>query len=87
MVAANTFLPTGDSHPGDAFLAWQKFSQEVPEFPTGMIINGGCTTDLSPDVVAAYDAPFPGLEAGDDDHGAHTGRPIPVTPARRTLRR
>ena len=58
-VAANTFLPTGEGHPGKAFLAWQKFSQEVPEFPTGMIINGGCTTDLSPEVVAAYDAPFP----------------------------
>jgi haloalkane dehalogenase len=59
VVAANTFLPTGDRHPGDAFLAWQKFSQEVPEFPTGMIINGGCTTDLAPDVIAGYDAPFP----------------------------
>ena len=22
-------------------------------------MNGGCTTDLSPEVVAAYDAPFP----------------------------
>src|SRR5213076_704961 len=28
VVAANTFLPTGDRNPGDAFLAWQKFSQE-----------------------------------------------------------
>ena len=27
VVAANTFLPTGDGKPGDAFLAWQKFSQ------------------------------------------------------------
>ena len=59
VVAANTFLPTGDNNPGDAFLAWQKFSQEVPEFPVGMIINGGCTSDLAQDVVAAYDAPFP----------------------------
>jgi len=59
VVAANTFLPTGDSHPGDAFLAWQRFSQDVPEFPTGVIINGGCTTDLPPEVIAAYDAPFP----------------------------
>jgi haloalkane dehalogenase len=59
VVAANTFLPTGDSNPGDAFLAWQRFSQEVPEFPTGAIINGGCTTELAPEVVAAYDAPFP----------------------------
>jgi haloalkane dehalogenase len=59
VVAANTFMPTGDSHPGDAFLAWQKFSQEVPEFPVGAIVNGGCTTDLDEEVIAAYDAPFP----------------------------
>ena len=51
--------PTGDANPGDAFLAWQRFSQEVPEFPTGFIINGGCTSDLAPEVIAAYDAPFP----------------------------
>jgi haloalkane dehalogenase len=59
VVAANTFLPTGDRHPGDAFLAWQKFSQEVPEMPIGRIIDGGCTTELTPEVIAAYDAPFP----------------------------
>ncbi|HEX4982440.1 MAG TPA: haloalkane dehalogenase [Ilumatobacteraceae bacterium] len=59
VVAANTFLPTGDRHPGDAFLAWQRFSQETPDFTVGRIVNGGCTTDLAPDIVAAYDAPFP----------------------------
>ncbi len=59
VVAANTFLPTGDRHPGEAFIRWQQFSQEVPELPIGTIVNGGCTTDLSPAVIAAYDAPFP----------------------------
>ena len=59
VVAANTFLPTGDAHPGEAFLTWLKFSQEVEEFPTGAIVNMGCTTALGDDVVAAYDAPFP----------------------------
>jgi haloalkane dehalogenase len=59
VVAANTFLPTGDRHPGDAFLAWQKFSQETPDLPIGRIVNGGCLTELTDDVVAAYDAPFP----------------------------
>jgi haloalkane dehalogenase len=59
VVAANTFLPTGDRDPGPAFLAWQKFSQETPEFPVGGIVNGGCVSDLAPDVIAAYDAPFP----------------------------
>lgn len=59
VVAANTFLPTGDQHPGDAFLAWQRFSQETPDFPVGRIIDGGCVSTLPTEVVAAYDAPFP----------------------------
>jgi haloalkane dehalogenase len=59
VVAANTFLPTGDGTPSDAFLAWQKFSQEVPEMPIGRIVSGGCTSDLSEEIIAAYDAPFP----------------------------
>ena len=59
VVAANTFLPTGDRHPGEAFLAWQRFSQETPNFPVGTIVNGGCVSDLTPDVVTGYDAPFP----------------------------
>lgn len=59
VVAANTMLPTGDHHPGDAFLKWQAFSQSTPVFAVGMIVQGGCATPLSPDVIAAYDAPFP----------------------------
>ena len=59
IVTANTFLPTGEQQPGDAFLRWQRFSQEVPEFHVGGIVKGGCVTDLAPEVVAAYDAPFP----------------------------
>lgn len=59
IVAANTFLPTGDQPPSDAFKAWQKFSQETPQFPVGTIVKGACVTQLSDEVVAAYDAPFP----------------------------
>jgi haloalkane dehalogenase len=59
VVAANTVLPTGDQHPGEAFLAWQRFSQESPNFPVGKILNGACVSDLPPEVMAAYDAPFP----------------------------
>ena len=55
----NTGLPTGDGRPSEAFMNWQKFSQESPVFPIGTIINGGCATDLPPEVIAAYDAPFP----------------------------
>lgn len=59
VVAANTFLPTGDRPPGDAFLAWQRYSQETPEFRVGRIVHGGCVSDLSHEVIAAYDAPYP----------------------------
>jgi haloalkane dehalogenase len=59
VVAANTFLPTGDTPAGKAFLAWQKFSQEVPELPVGRIVSGGCKHPLPPELIAAYDAPFP----------------------------
>lgn len=59
IVAANTMLPTGDHDPGEAFKQWQTFSQVVPEFPTGKIINQATTTELSAGVIAAYDAPFP----------------------------
>ena len=59
VAVGNTGLPTGDHHPGDAFMKWQEFSQSAPEFPIGAIINGGCTTDLPAEVVAAYDAPYP----------------------------
>jgi len=59
VVVANTALPTGDQPAGEAFLAWRRFSQEVPDFPVGRIIAGGVQTALAPEVVAAYDAPFP----------------------------
>jgi haloalkane dehalogenase len=59
IVAANTFLPTGDMPAGEAFLRWQQFSQEAPVFHVGGIVKGGCATQLAPEVIEAYDAPFP----------------------------
>jgi haloalkane dehalogenase len=59
VVAANTLLPTGDVAPGPGFEAWLSFSQGVPELPIARIVQGGCVTALPPEVVAAYDAPFP----------------------------
>ena len=59
VVTSNTMMPTGDQHPGDAFLKWQAFSQEVPVFPTSQILSKATVSELSPEVLAAYDAPFP----------------------------
>jgi haloalkane dehalogenase len=59
LVVGNTGLPEGTGRVTEAFLNWQRFSQETEVFPVGAIINGGTATDLPPEVVAAYDAPFP----------------------------
>lgn len=62
VVIGNTGLPTGRGPASDAFLAWQNFAATTEHFPVGAIINGGCTTDLAPEIIAAYDAPFPSDE-------------------------
>jgi len=58
VVAGNTGLPTGAGF-SPAFEAWLNFSQNVPEFPTGQIVNGGTVRELSEAERAAYDAPYP----------------------------
>ena len=59
VLAANTGLPIGKGTPSEVFLKWQKFSQIVPVFPTGQILQGATTRMLSAAEVAAYDAPYP----------------------------
>jgi haloalkane dehalogenase len=59
VVVANTGLPTGDAPMSDAFVRWQRFSQQVSELPVGRIVAGGTTKGISDAVAAAYDAPFP----------------------------
>lgn len=72
VVTANTFLPTGDVPAGPAFLAWKEYSQTTPEFHVGGIVRGGCATELPPEVIAAYNAPFP------DDRYKAGARQFPV---------
>ena len=77
VIAANTGLPVGTGA-SEGFEAWLKFSQSVPEFPVGQIVNGASVRDLSPEEVAAYDAPFP-----DESYKAAARvfpRLVPVTP-------
>ena len=59
VVVANTFLPTGDTPPGPAFLNWQHLSQTVDDFAVGFIVTSVATSKPGPGIVAAYDAPFP----------------------------
>lgn len=78
IVAANTFLPTGDMPAGEAFLNWKRFSQEVPVFDVGRIVNGGCVTDLSREVMDAYDSPFP--DESFKEGGRQFPNIVPITP-------
>ncbi len=59
IVVANGFLPTARQPVPRAFRVWQAFAAYSPLFPIGRIINAGCVTKLTPDIIAAYDAPFP----------------------------
>lgn len=59
VVVANTGLPTGDTPMPDAFLNWQKFSLEVPDFDAGAIVTMGCQKPVPQDIASAYNAPFP----------------------------
>jgi haloalkane dehalogenase len=58
--AGNTGLPTGDERVPLAFKAWRAFSQLTPVLPVSRIVRIGCRRPMTPEVAAAYDAPFPG---------------------------
>lgn len=59
VVLANGGLPTGDQKMPEAFQQWLHLSQNISKFPVGRFINGATTTNLSREIVAGYDAPFP----------------------------
>ncbi len=59
IVVGNTGLPTGDHPLPEAFFRWRDYSQSTPVFHAGGIVKGACVTELAPEVIAAYDAPFP----------------------------
>jgi haloalkane dehalogenase len=57
----NTGLFTGRVSKG--FMAWRDFAEKNPDLPVGFVIQGATATELAPEVVAAYDAPFPNAES------------------------
>ncbi|HTZ25946.1 MAG TPA: haloalkane dehalogenase [Streptosporangiaceae bacterium] len=59
IVAANTGLPTGDQPMPDVWLRFREVVRTAPELSVSRLVQSGCQTRLSPQVLAAYDAPFP----------------------------
>jgi haloalkane dehalogenase len=67
------------------FMAWRTFAVSHPDLPVGGVISGGCwpPMQLAPEIVAAYDAPFPdkSYKAGVDAFP----RLVPITANHPTL--
>jgi len=61
LVILNAGLFTGRVSKG--FTAWRDFAERTPDLPIGMIMQGATKTDLAPEIVAAYEAPFPTPES------------------------
>ncbi|HET9899297.1 MAG TPA: haloalkane dehalogenase [Streptosporangiaceae bacterium] len=62
VVAANTGLPTGDHPMPDVWFQFRDYVAANPDLQVSGIIAAGCLHPPAPDVLAAYDAPFPGQE-------------------------
>jgi haloalkane dehalogenase len=64
LVIMNTGLPTGEEEMPPGFLAWRAFALRTPDLIASSVIRKGCATgeSLSPEILAAYDAPFPAFQ-------------------------
>lgn len=63
LVIMDSGLFSGYQKMGKAWQAFRDFIDSNPDLPIGMLVNGACVTDLSPEIVAAYEAPFPTSES------------------------
>lgn len=61
LVVLNTFLPTGEETPSDAFKQWRAFAKKIgTKIQVGNLIASTITQyKLSADIITAYDAPYP----------------------------
>lgn len=61
LVIMNTGLPTGDQPMGEGFMRWRAFAERSTDLPISFVIRTGVAQGelLTPDILAAYDSPFP----------------------------
>jgi haloalkane dehalogenase len=57
--AANTGLPDGRRRLGPEWWRFRDFVARTPDLPVGFLVSAAVVNPMAPDVVAAYDAPFP----------------------------
>ncbi len=59
VVAANTGLPTGDHDMPEVWWQFRRAVEKADVLDVGRLVQSGCRTPLTPEIRAAYDAPFP----------------------------
>jgi haloalkane dehalogenase len=66
IVLTNTLLPNAEAlprgvagWPGEIISQWVTFTRDASDITVGKVIQGVCMSTLTPDELAAYDAPFP----------------------------
>jgi len=60
VMVGNGFLPTAQHGTPIGFRVWRGFARYTPIFKAGFIVQRATVTKVPRDVLAAYDAPFPG---------------------------
>ena len=59
VVAANTGLPTGDHDMPEVWWQFRRAVEKAETLDVARLVQAGCRSRLTPEVRAAYDAPFP----------------------------
>jgi haloalkane dehalogenase len=59
MVVMDTGLFTGEQPMSDAWKAFRDFVERTEDLPVGFLVNGATAREMSDEVQAAYEAPFP----------------------------
>jgi haloalkane dehalogenase len=59
LVAMDTGIFTGQREMSEAWHRFAAFVERTPDLPIGRLVAGGCRRPPSPEVIAAYEAPFP----------------------------
>jgi haloalkane dehalogenase len=59
LVIMNTGLPVSGKPWSPAFMAWREFATRSDDLPVGKVLDGATVSKLAPEVLAAYEAPYP----------------------------
>ena len=62
-VAMDTGVFTGRQQMSETWHNFRDFIERTEDLPVGMLVKGGCATEIPDEIVAAYEAPYPTPES------------------------